>query len=193
MTALLTLIEGTIQPFLPGPPCCSNEYLFNRLPEINLYPDEIQLDIETVRKEDSRLQENYPDGDGSPSHWKSRAILKLALARGVVSLCFIPKDTTKCHTLFVQNRSLLAERVGFYAPYLEREYRQKLGAIEQFPCIPLVKPELVQELLQQTLPPPVAEESWAILDCFLKDPSTIFLAMTFLDQSGPLTIGWVKV
>jgi len=122
----------------------------------------------------------------TPNFWKKRLITCFSLTN-LCSVTFIPFDLTSNHTLFLQRDVTGPPLKGFFAPYLSEKKQHKWGCIRadegmthELNTIGDIIPSLENIDSESRL------EILNILYCFLEDPLTASIGITFRKTVGKL-------
>ncbi len=181
-------IEGVIRPscrtcafeLLNGAPCAE------LIQETKTYkPDE----VETL------IRQSIFEDQSDPTFWQRRTVLQMMKSPSVVSMGFIPNVQGECQWLFWQRLDYEKNKLGFYAPYLNKEDRQRYEAEES--GISFFQMTSLKTAVDALYELPEIDEAkdqlCAILGCFWFDLENHSLYVNFCAGNVGYSIGWTKI
>jgi hypothetical protein len=128
--------------------------------------------------------------------WKERTMTYFAIAERVRSIAFVPVDWSEHQLLFLQKNQDAPPFDGFYAPYFPDQAQRYWGCIdcEARPTDTIASKATLQHSLADITDQKLQRDLYKILKSFLKDVSSLMVAVTYAEQENdiPITRLWMK-
>jgi hypothetical protein len=156
------------------------------VPQVNVYSQEY-----STEEIDSILTAS---DDSTSSFWKMRTWAHLAVVPRFCAMTFLPFDWTTVQTLLVRKNGEGSLFENSYAPYFPESDQKELGCISTTEKVHNIYSlhDLQQGL--EDIDEEISSDVLKMLSCFVQDPTTHVLGLTYRDKSGEqkITKLWSK-